>query len=317
MRGQWPGFTVGMVLLSVVILLLLILTLACSQLSWGTPPIVKEMTLGHSTRTGFYRIIADSLGNNWGLFVSKYYGFAEFWTCFRKQGEDWGRPVYTGVPARPGFYDWDMNEYKFTMKYKRKNVHPRNFTYVRDNILSKADSIEIPLASLYLDSDMDGLSDLAEDVLWTDRDNNDSDGDGKADGYDPNPLAGEPEKLFIHERLHKTIIEKELRSFESSQMVLVEQINHKPMEYDRPQGFVLSLSPEDLDEFVNINGYGVPILTTAIKDTLRKYKVSFQFFVAPDDAWGYDALYDWDRKKGIFVRKRVYSDWHAEEQLSQ
>ena len=148
-------------------------------------------------------------------------------------------------------------------------------------------------------------------MLWTDPYLNDTDGDGKADGYDQNPLAAPTKVLSIHEQLHKFIVEQELEYYTTDQLVIVEQINNQPMEYERQSGIILSMPPDTCDAFINFFGYGVPVITASIRDTLKKYIVNFQYFIDPENAGGYDALYDWDGVFKEWVRKKIYYQWEA------
>jgi hypothetical protein len=163
-----------------------------------------------------------------------------------------------------------------------------------------------------LDSDRDGLVDNLETIFLTNPQHSDTDRDGKADGFDQNPLAAPTRDLKIHERLHKYIIELEMQNFDSDQLLLVEQINNNPLEYARKEGYVLSLSNKKIDDYLDKYGYGVPILSTAIRDTLKKYKVSFEYYISPENAWGYDVIYDWDRKKQQWTEVKELNSWQAE-----
>jgi len=306
--------------------LLLCLFPGCGSMtwSWNRPEFIEQMCLGdpYTVRNLFEQ--SDSTGRRWVLFPSSYYGFVEFWLASAEKESSWSRPLYTGIPAYPGPLEWGVEGDRFWLSRKGArdraeksyswlaDLMSRSGIYVRDTALAYRDSITFSLSALGDDGDGDGLTDSAEFALMTDPKNSDSDGDGAADGVDRNPLAVPADELQMHGRLHKFIIEKELVEFRASQLVLVEQWNGVAMEYRREQGLVLSLSPAQLDSLIVNSGYGIPILTAAIKDTLRKYKVSYQFFVAPDDAWGYEALYDWNPERSEWVRKRVYWEWDAE-----
>ena len=171
----------------------------------------------------------------------------------------------------------------------------------------------IPKELLYNDSDGDGLSDLAEDRLWTHPNKLDTDSDGKADGLDRNPLAAAADTLGLHKKLHKEIIEYELEALVSNQLVVVEQFEQQAMEYDRSVGVVLSLSSGACDAFVGANGYGVPIFTCTVQDSTETLlKASFQMFVAPDDAWGYDLTCRWDEQRQDFKNVSIFNEWVAQ-----
>jgi len=253
----------------------------------------------------------DKNGLYWTLFTSNYYGFLEFWLAFSKDKKTWSWPLYTGIPVHLNYlYSVKIDSMNnFTINRWIRPFSPR--TYTRSTVDSLTNTFKILKSDLFYDLDADGLSDLAEFMLWTDPMNNDTDGDGKADGYDQNPLAAPPQNLFLHEQLHKFIIEHELENFSTDQLVIVEQINNKPMEYKRSNGLILSMPHDSCDAFLNRFGYGVPFISATVRDTLKKYKVSFQYFIEPKNAWGYDALYDWNKKYQKWVRKKTYYRWEA------
>lgn len=266
---------------------------------------------GNYFRTPTIVTRTDKNGLYWTLFTSNYYGFLEFWLAFSKDKKTWSWPLYTGIPVHLDYLYIvkidSMNNFTIYRYFRPFSPH----TYSRATVDSLKNTFTILKSDLFYDLDADGLSDLAEFTLWTDPMNNDTDSDGKADGYDQNPLAAPRQNLTIHEQLHKFIIEHELEYLKSSQLVIVEQTNNKPMEYERTGGLVLSMPPDSCDAFLNRFGYGVPIITAAVKDTLKKYKVSFQYFIEPKNAWGYDALYDWNKKHQKWVRKKTYYRWEA------
>ncbi len=258
-------------------------------------------------------LLKDDQGCSWAIYPSKAFGFSEFWLAFSHDGKSWQEPVYTEFPiAGITQYGWSVKNDTLHVRMKSRPHDLLRVKYARETMVGRLDSCALSLQDLFADSDIDGLPDFGERVLRTNPHDADTDHDGKADGFDQNPLATPARSYLVHERLHKFVVEQELKSVEGSGLVIVEQINRKPMEYERNKGLILSLSPDSADAFVNLFGYGVPILTASIRDTLKKYQVSFQYFVAPDDAWGYEALYDWDRKQQEWRRKRLYSSWVAE-----
>jgi hypothetical protein len=288
------------------------LVTGCAYYAYYAIPEFYSLTKDITPDLDYRGTILDDNGVKWAFFISEKYGFAEWWYSSMNAKGEWNRPVYTGLPFYIRFYDWWVNSPdRFIVKRSKRNTH-REDVYYRDGLFSEADSIVVFLNTLTRDRDRDGLPDIVETVLWTDPDNSDTDGDGVPDGEDQQPHAARREELESHARLHRYVIENELEAFRTNQLVCVEQFDAKPMEYTREEGLVLSLSPDTLDAFVQRFGYGVPILAATVKDTLQKYKVSFEFFVAPDDAWGYEMLFDWNDNKGEWVQKRLYSEWYAE-----
>ncbi len=259
-------------------------------------------------------IIKDSSNIFWSVFTSDYLGFHEFWVSYSHDAIHWSRPLYTGVPVLPS------NNYQIKASRRqldfdwRGDLEPQEMRqYYRAIIDTTIMGYTVYKSTLYEDTDGDGLSDLLEDRIWTDPNLLDTDKDDKADGFDQNPLAAPAKDLTLQEKLHKRIIEFELQEFDTNQLVIVEQYNEKPMEYEREAGLVLSMSSGAVDAFVEFTGYGVPILTCTVKDTSNNMlKASFQFFVAPDDAWGYDLVCRWSKRAKDWTNFKVFNQWVAD-----
>lgn len=221
--------------------------------------------------------------------------------------------MYTAIPVLPS-NNYQIKVTTHTLDFDwRGPLEPQETRhFYRAGIDTSIRGYTIYKHTLYNDMDGDGLNDLSEDILWTDPYQIDTDGDGKADGFDQNPLAGEAKELSLKAQLHKYIIEFELEEYMSNRMVAVEQYDNTPMEYKRPHGIVLSLSSGACDAFVQTSGYGIPVLTCTVKDTLEEtLKASFQFFVAPDDAWGYDFTCKWDQHFEEWSQFQVIHEWVA------
>ncbi len=275
-------------------------------------PFVSKSDLFHLHYPPTSLTYQEDSGVLWTLFSSDYYGYAEIWVARSLDGKNWNRPLYTAVPMlQRSKFRWRVEEHTLELQWsgdKLSKVPP----YRRVSFDSSVTEYTVYKAALYADRDADGLSDLSENRLWTDPYNMDTDDDGKADGYDQNPLAPPRKKLHKHEHLHKYVVQKELYYLDSNQLVLVEQPGQS-MEYKRKSGLVLSLSSADCDAWVNTNGYGVPILTCTVKDTLQTaFVVDFQMFYAPNDAWGYKSIYYRDADKHEWREANRLETWHAE-----
>ena len=258
--------------------------------------------------------LIDEDGTVWSVFTSSFLGFDEFWLAYsRDDGNTWSKPLYSAVPAKPvPNYRIESREHRFEFQFFGDSLDLNYKPYIRMTIDPEIDTYVVYRHTLYQDADADGLSDLMEEQIWTDWNVNDTDGDGKADGYDSNPLASPAENVTMKDSLHKHVINKELYYFWSNQLVIVEQFN-QPMEYEREAGLILSMDTPSCDEWVNQFGYGVPILTCTVKDTLKQaFKVDFQFFYAPDDAWGYQALYRHNDFRDNWVMIEKLEEWYSE-----
>ena len=275
-------------------------------------PFVRKSDLFQMHYLPASSIYEDDNGVIWTLFASDYFGYAEIWVARSLDGKNWNRPLYTAVPMlQRSKFRWRVEEHTLKLQWSG-NRTTRVSPYRRATFDSSVTEYTVYKEALYADKDADGLSDLSENRLWTDAQNMDTDGDGKADGYDQNPLAQPREKLHKHDHLHKYVVQKELYYMDSNQLAVVEQTGQS-MEYKRESGLVLSLSSADCDAWVNTNGYGVPILTCTVKDTLQTaFVVDFQMFYAPDDAWGYKSIYYRDADKHKWREVDRLESWRAE-----
>ena len=277
-------------------------------------PHIHDRDIFLSTSIPSQSVIKDSTNIYWSIFTSDYFGFTEFWVAYSKDLTNWSGALYTGIPVLPSDnYQIRVSKHQLDFDWRGELDAPSERVFYRAYVDTTIMGYTIIKELLYKDSDGDGLSDLAEDRIWTNPNKMDTDSDDKADGLDRNPLAAPASRLTIAEKLHKAIIEFELEELLTNQLVVVEQVNRKPMEYKRPVGLVLSLSSGACDAFVEANGYGVPILTCTVQDSTQELlKASFQFFVAPDDAWGYDVACAWDTRQRDFINFRVFNEWVAQ-----
>lgn len=258
-------------------------------------------------------VIRDATKIYWSFFISNYFGFDELWTSYSHDMKNWSKPLYTGIPILPSRnYKIRVTAGSIEADWFEPFDWDQGRRYFRSSIDTTVHGYTIYKHILYGDADADGLTDLAEEILWTDPNDMDTDGDGMADGYDANPLAAPAEEMTPSEQLHRLLIEGVLEDFPSHQLVIVEQPGDRALEYSRPYGLVLSLSPAACDAYVEANGYGVPILTCAVQpEGEQHYKVVFQFFVAPDDAWGYDAHFVYDEKDRSYHVVGAPDEWQV------
>jgi hypothetical protein len=248
-------------------------------------------------------------GATGAIFISHYYGFSELWMLYHEAKSGWRHPLYMAQPILTDIpYSWMFVGDSLIIKALRQATNQGRYK-IRKPFLAFADSSRLSMAQIVHDADNDGLADYAEEVLWTDASNPDTDGDGLEDGLDTNPFADDSLRLTQHERLHKQVIETRLRALDSDQLVVVVQPGKRAIPYTRRSGIVLCMPADKVDEYIETQGYGIPVLSAAIKDTLDNHKVDFTFFVAPDSAWGFEALYGPNKKHTAWKRKILYKEW--------
>ncbi|MDZ7723709.1 MAG: hypothetical protein U5R06_13130 [candidate division KSB1 bacterium] len=242
----------------------LTLFLLGTSLSTKAKPEIPQYTWGDLSAQRQYpkscKLLADN-GVTWCLFVSNYLGFYEFWAANSTDGENWSQALYTGIPLLPRKnISARVTLPHFIVQYDSVEKRLSYLDYLRNGSNADTKMFRVTKSALLGDSDLDGWSDLVESRIWTDLQNADTDGDGVIDRFDSNPLAAEPDTLTLEQRLHKYIIEQELGLYDTHQLVIVEQ-THGSMQYKRQSGLILSLPPEDCDEWIQLYGPGVPIIT--------------------------------------------------------
>ncbi|MBN1998715.1 hypothetical protein JW935_14240 [candidate division KSB1 bacterium] len=250
-------------------------------------------------------------GTTWSLISSDYFGFPELWLTHSKDGKRWSWPIYTAIPVQNGSYAWEIEDSTLVIVLKGYSTILEIYHYSRENMDTCGDTCFISLHDLLSDIDNDGLTDLAEWALQTDPLRQDTDGDSMLDARDKNPLAPLNRHLLPEEKLHKFIIDATIEQFDSDKIILVEQYNKKSIEYTRKRGFVLNLSPEAIKTFVDSFGYGVPILRAQVTQIDEDYRVEFEFFISPQDAWGYTAVYIWSESLEEWIHKETVESWES------
>jgi hypothetical protein len=158
------------------------------------------------------------LGNKWGILYidSKYddfiYGGWGYWIAISNDnGKNWNQ-YYTGLTENYYFYFkrnskiplWkDINTIQIEsaiVRQKSAVMHPipAEYEIVEDNL-----AVEIDLSKIILDSDNDGLTDVAELKMLLKPNNPDTDGDGIIDSEDKNPRfkSCKTNKSIIYESL--------------------------------------------------------------------------------------------------------------------
>lgn len=158
------------------------------------------------------------LSNKWGILYidSKYddfiYGGWGYWIAISNDnGKNWNQ-YYTGLTEKYYFYFkrnskiplWkDINTIEIEsaiVRQKSAVMHPipAEYEIVEDNL-----AVEIDLSKIILDSDNDGLTDVAELKMLLNPNNPDTDGDGIIDSEDKNPRfkSCKTNKSIIYESL--------------------------------------------------------------------------------------------------------------------
>lgn len=294
-----------------VLLASLIFFLAGCVMQLGTGLTrLNDLSYTNPTELEFRYFTKDKHGTYWALFISNWYGYHDLWLTSSSDGHSWDKPIFTTIPAVGGCYNWNIYDYKLSVKLVKRLPDKLQFWRFRTSWYALEDSCVIPIRDLVQDVDADGLTDLAEYVLHTNPSDLDTDNDGKADGYDQNPLSAPADTLSKEASLHKFIIEQELSLLNSTCAVLVEKYGDFEIEYDRDSGIVLSMPSDSIDAYLQEYDYGIPVFTANVEPaTNGMFKATFTLFVTPEDAEGWEALYKWEKSE--WKRKKTRESWVA------
>ncbi len=294
-----------------ILLLLLVTTLSCGLVQILSTPRINNIHNGVPPDAKLDNKYHAADGTTWALLSADYFGFPELWLTKSIDGQHWSRPIYTAIPVQNGPYSWEIKDSTLVIVLKGYSTVWEVYHYTRENMDTCGDTCYIYLTDLLSDVDNDGLTDLAEWALLTDPVRPDTDGDGVPDNQDFNPLAPHQIELLPVEKLHKFIIDATLEQFDSEILVMVERFNKRPMEYKRDRGYVLNLPAEQINTFVDDFGYGVPILRAIVTKQPKEYHVDFEFFISPDNAWGYTAVYTWRDDVQEWIHQETLDSWDA------
>ncbi|MDQ1354747.1 MAG: hypothetical protein QG657_5056, partial [Acidobacteriota bacterium] len=130
----------------------------------------KVLHIDHSRFTDIVELENNQLC---AVLRSTKYAFSEAYLMFSNDLVHWDQPLYTGMNIDESYVYIGNNN----IHYKEKLL---------DLCGKEITSIDLP--NLNKDSDNDGLTDIEEEVLFTDCNNQDTDGDGVKDFDDINPL---------------------------------------------------------------------------------------------------------------------------------
>lgn len=121
----------------------------------------------------------DGAGTEWGLVQWDALGSLDDLWLVRKQGSHWVKPIYTGVNAY-----WDTPEFGAVSRTEANADREAHRSLIEGGGWVKA---FIGNKALELDSDGDGLTDVAEKRFALDPQERDTDGDGLIDSLDKSP----------------------------------------------------------------------------------------------------------------------------------
>ncbi|MGD2090405.1 MAG: hypothetical protein PVH61_29805 [Candidatus Aminicenantes bacterium] len=163
---------------------------------------------------------------------SRKYGSYESYVTFSSDLIHWSTPQYTGLPV--------SDNYAF---YEKKFLE-------LDGTTIRA----IHLKDIEKDSDNDGLKDREEEVLLTDANNPDTDGDGIDDFKDFDPIRKAiqhpSESMRVREMVIKEFFSKKRVSHRGDLLIIVSE-SEETQTFDNPKFRILSFNPAEYKRYVD------------------------------------------------------------------
>ena len=271
---------------------------ACSAVFRGSF-LIDDMDKDISENTKFRFLFQVEDSSYWALFGSTKYGYYDYWVANSEDKKEW-KKHFTGEKILSD------NKVKF-------GITNGVIEIIEPNVENRR--ILIPIEQLILDSDVDGLSDIEENRLWTDPYRVDTDDDGIPDNLDRNPLAGKKEILNDSQKLTKLEIEKFLDGShlkEPSQrktIIAAVKFEEDKMEFKSSSYIVLCLTHDEALNYLRTFGYdqmGAIKVTPRIKENIAK--VEFTIERAPMNGFVYESTYRRNNEgEWVFVDSRLIS----------
>jgi uncharacterized membrane protein len=138
-------------------------------------------------------ITADDSGSLWGLFVSKRYSAKDnLWAVQSADSVNWKNPILIGNAYNFDSLEFDVRSDSLILVYHGiSTLYAIDQGLDHEHFVKQAEIVRIAhaLDDLTNDNDKDNLPDNIENELLTDKDQSDTDQDGKPDNQDFNPLA--------------------------------------------------------------------------------------------------------------------------------
>ncbi len=218
-------------------------------------------------------------GVKFRTFISPRYGANDIWLSYSKDGKEY-RDVFTGCALQAhafggDFYSAAAKDGKIIISYERAVSMGGDAQQTR---------LVATLAEIERDSDSDGLPDIAEYRLMTSTTNPDTDGDGKKDGEDLNPLASGNIHLSEQQKIWAAGFKQHLPEMPElpTEGVMLAVFDEEAEFFEIPgrSDPVVSVTEEHRATFVKHFGYAVPTVFFAKVSYLSreegKEKIEFE-----------------------------------------
>jgi len=237
--------------------------------------------VSHIDRYDFVDLVELENNQFCAVLSSRKYAFNEAYLMFSNDLVHWDQPLYTGVRIGRDFV-YTESTYIY---YKKKLSH------LCGNVV-----ISIDLPNLKKDSDNDGLTDIEEEVLFTDCNNPDTDGDGVKDLNDINPLRKPVETPTDTMQIRQAVLNKYIgkkKGYGQGGLLIVASESGETRCFENLGPRVLSFNGSEYrlyeKRFRPEKGYFFKILFESITFSRdkRSAEVEFSYHFAPLAAAGY------------------------------
>jgi hypothetical protein len=277
-------------------------------------------TLDYIGKVEKYRILKYEKKDNVEAFIyesyeyeNRYFGEPGIWIGYSENsGKDWCY-YYTGIVQRQPVFVKYYSQKPLIKEKGRLEIeacllrqlseftHPLpapTYECVKDGIYLVFD-----MNIIAKDSDGDGLTDIAEDKLYLDKYNNDTDGDGIPDNLDTNPRLYFPrtEKSRIYEAIMNEEIDWNKRG------VGISLFNDNMTYYvtDTTETILIVTNDKDLLG-IQPQKYRVIFITT------DEYKNHAKVYESELNIMGFSPLFKVDKKRNTYKMSYSFNTWGAE-----
>ncbi len=250
----------------------------------------------------------EAEGKKFGTFLSSRYGPNDIWLAYSLDGKE-HKELFTGCAMLPESWDDAYTaayaDGKIVIIYERVTAEGTDAVQKR---------FEASLPEIERDSDKDGLTDLIEQRFMTDPTKPDTDGDGKKDGEDMNPLVSSKLKLGGRQEIWKAAFEQYPKKYPDlmqwpTDTFIMAVFDSETDYFELPgtEQYVLHATNEQTTRFALQFGYYFarvcfgPVTTRPIHEGKRRVAFEFEVLVRPNYGRGYILTLEQQDGKWILI----------------
>jgi hypothetical protein len=236
----------------------------------------------------------EAEGRKFGTFLSSKYGPNDIWLAYSQDGKEF-KELFTGCAVLPeswsDAYTAAYGDGKIVIVYERTTAEGSDAVQTR---------FEASLPQIERDSDKDGLTDLVEQRFMTDPTKPDTDGDGRKDGEDMNPLVSGKKKLSEQQEIWKAAYEQYPKKYpdllqwpEDTFIMAVFDSEADYFELPGRKEYVVPATNEYTERFARQFGYDFvrvcfgSVVLRASREGNRRVEFEFEVHIRPRFGRGY------------------------------